>query len=141
MAFGLPVEGDDGPFLGEQVQPIGTCDVTGSVGDARRALDGSGEDVVVLLADKLAVGEVEGGSLEDHADDVALLEILSPVPSTVRPSVTVASVAEGGDGARLVTTSDGRLLGRAAGEPAEGDHDDDHEGHDHAGHCHEGHQL
>ncbi len=146
MAYGLPVEGEDGPFLVDQVDTAATCDVTLSVADARRVLGASDQDVVVLVGPGgLAVGEVDRAALDDHADDVALLEVLRPVPSTVRPSVTVASVAEAGGGDPLVTTSDGRLLGRATLKAADGDdtghddHDDDegHEGHDHAGHGHE----
>ena len=133
MAYGLPVEGDDGPFLGDQLDEVPTCDVALDVAAARRALDGSGGDEVVLVdATGLAVGAVDREALEGRDDDVALLEVLQPVPSSVRPSVTVASVAEAGGGERLVTTSDGRLLGRATVEPA----DQDHEGHDHEGHDH-----
>jgi hypothetical protein len=57
---------------------------------------------------------------------------MDPVPTTVRPSVTVESLAEGGGGRRLVTTSDGRLLGQAIVDAAEGegDHEHDHD-HDH----------
>ena len=139
MAFGLPVEGEDGPFLGDQVDTVATCEVTGTVADARQALDGSDQDAVVLVGPEgLAVGEVDRAALEGHADEVALLDVFRPVPSTVRPSVTVASVAEGGGGDPLVTTSDGRLLGRAHVEAADGDDHDDHEGHDHEGHDHEG---
>lgn len=134
MAYGLPVEGDDGPFLGDDVETVPTCNATATVADARRVLAGSGADTVVLVhGDGLAVGEVDDEALAGHADDVALLDVLSPVPSTVRPSVTAASLAEAGGGERLVTTSDGRLLGVASVEPA------GHEGHDHAGHDHEGH--
>ena len=139
MAFGLPVEGDDGPFLGEGVATVPTCDVAGNVTDARQLLDRSGDDAVVLVSPGgLAVGEVDRAALEGQADDVALLDVLHPVPSTVRPSVTVSSVAEAGGGAPLVTTSDGRLLGRTSVE-ATGDHQhegDEHEGHDHEGHDH-----
>jgi len=134
MAFGLPVEGDDGPFLGSQVAPVATCAVTQTVADARRALDGAGDDAVVIVeADGLAVGDVDEEALAGQPDEAVLLEVLRPVPSTVRPSVTVASVAGGGVGP-LVTDSDGRLLGRAAVD-AEAD---DHEGHDHEGHDHAG---
>jgi len=48
MAYGLPVEGDDGPFLGAQVEAVPTCDVALRVADARREMDLSGADVVVL---------------------------------------------------------------------------------------------
>jgi len=134
MAFGLPVEGDDGPFLGDQVASVATCAVTQTVAAARRELSGAGDDAVVIVeADGLAVGEVDAEALDGQPDDTVLLEVLRPVPSTVRPSVTVASVAEGGGGGPLVTDSDGRLLGRATVEPAH-----DHEGHDHEGHDHEG---
>jgi hypothetical protein len=134
MAYGLPVEGDDGPFLGSRLAEVTTCDVTARVADARRALDASGGDTVVLVhAGGMAVGEVDRGSIEGMAGDVDLLDILDPVPTTVRPSVTVASLAGAGGGERLVTTSDGRLLG-VASVAADDDHDHDHD-HDHV-HAH-----
>jgi hypothetical protein len=146
MAFGLPVEGADGPFLGADLVPVPTCDVTLTVADALAALEDAAEgEVLVLTAGDLAVGEVDAGALACHDEGLALLDVLRPVPTTVRPSVTVASVAGGGGGALLVTSSDGRLLGRAVVEPQPGDHEghdhaghdhDDHEGHDHEGHDH-----
>lgn len=117
MAYGLAVEGEDGPFLGDQVVDVVTCDVRGTAGDARAALDASQAPSVVLVhAGGMAVGEVDAETLAGHADDVALLDILRPVPTTARPSVAVAALAEGGGGSRLVTTSDGRLLGQATVE-------------------------
>jgi len=156
MAYGLPVEGDDGPFLGGLVGDAPACDVTLTVADARTVLEGSGADAVVLVHESgLVVGEVDAAALDGHGGGTALLEVFQPIPSTVRPSVTVASIAEGGGGDRLVTTSDGRLLGRASvGDPHAGhdhasdaDHDDDddddgheHDGHEHDGHDHNGHE-
>jgi hypothetical protein len=137
MAFGLPVEGDDGPFLGEQLQDAASCDVHQTVADAQRLLDGAGDDAgALVLSDGLVVGEVDAEALEGAADDAELLEVMRPVPSTVRPSVTVASLAQGGGGSAVVTDSDGRLLGHAVVEAA-----DDHEGRDHEGHDCEGHDC
>ncbi|MFN2608735.1 MAG: hypothetical protein ABR511_12740 [Acidimicrobiales bacterium] len=138
MAFGLPVEGEDGPFLGSRIEPVATCEAGGTVADARRALDGSENGVVVVVAgDGLAVGQVDAGALDGSDAGRPLLDLLAPVPSTVRPSVTVAALAGGGGGRRLVTTSDGRLLGQATAEAD--DHDEGHEGHDHEGHDDDGH--
>ena len=137
MAYGLPVEGTDGPFLAGQLSHVATCDVGLTVADARRVLDDSpGESVSVLAGDGLVVGEFEAGTLHGRDDGDRLVDVMDPVPTTVRPSVTVASLAEGGGGSRLVTTSDGRLLGQATIEPVDGEHD--HEGHDHEGHDHDG---
>ena len=123
MAFGLPVEGEDGPFLAGRVEDVPTCDVRLTAADARRVLDGTGADVVVLVhGDGLAVGEVDADALDGSADDVPLLDLLRPVPTTVRPSVTVAAVAEGGGGTVLVTTADGRLVGGATVEGADHHH-------------------
>ncbi|HVL07237.1 MAG TPA: hypothetical protein VM388_14705 [Acidimicrobiales bacterium] len=125
MAYGLPVEGDDGPFLGGHVSEVPTCDAGATVEEARAAL-GDGETVVVVAGDGLVVGETGAETLDGHAGDAAVLDIMDPVPTTVRPSVTVAALAEAGGGSRLVTTSDGRLLGLATVEAEE--HDHDHEG-------------
>ncbi len=136
MAYGLPVEGRDGPFLGQQVADVVTCDVSLTAGDARGLLDRAGAGSVFVVADGgLVVGEVDAGTLEGHADSERLLDVMDPVPTTVRPSVTVASLAGAGGGRRLVTTSDGRLLGEATVDAVT----DDHAGHDHAGHDHAGH--
>ena len=127
MAYGLPVEGNDGPFLGGQVSEVATCDIGLTVGVARRLLDETAaESVVVLAGDSLVVGELEAETLHGHGDDERLLDVMDPVPTTVRPSVTVESLAEAGGGRRLVTTSDGRLLGQAIVE-AEEDYDHDHD--------------
>ena len=124
MAYGLPVEGEDGPFLGQRVEEVPTCDIDGTVGDARTVVADAG--AVIVLDGGLAVGEVDDEALAGQDDNTPLLEVLCPVPSTVRPSVTVRAVAEAGGGRRLVTTSDGRLLGQAVVE-ADGDHDHDHD--------------
>ena len=134
MAYGLPVEGRDGPFIGGLVADVPTCGIDATVGDARRLLDGTAPDaaVVVLAGDGLAVGEVDADTLDGHAEGEALLDVMSPVPSTYRPSVTVPAIAEEGGGRQLVSTPDGRLLGAVtvnAGE--EHDHDHDHDGHQH----------
>jgi CBS domain-containing protein len=127
MAYGLPTEGEDGPFLGGHLSKVPTCDARGTVDDARAAIDGT-DTVVIVAGDGLAVGEIDAEALAGHAGDAALLDVMDPVPTTVRPSVTVAALAEAGGGSRLVSTSDGRLLGRATVEGQDHDHDHDHEG-------------
>ena len=134
MAYGLPTEGEDGPFIGDRVSTVPTCDAASTVADARRALEGSdGGRLVVLAGDGLAVGEVEADELEGRGDDEVLLDVMSPVPSTYRPSVTFeALIEDGGTGQFLVSTPDGRLVGAVTIEAGDHDHDDhDHDGHDH----------
>ena len=120
MAYGLPVEGADGPFLGDDLVEVTSCDVQATVGEARGLL---GDSPMVVVADGLAVGEIDADNLEGHADDEKMLDVMDPVPTTVRPSVTVAAAAEGGGGRQLVTTSDGRLVGQALVQAEEHDHD------------------
>ena len=135
MAYGLPVEGVDGPFIGDEVSPVPTCDAGGTVADVRASLPGP---VVVVAGDGLAVGEVDAEAVEGRADDEPLLDVMDPIPSTYRPSVTLAALGEdGGGGRHLVSTPDGRLLGAVTLEAD--DHGQDHAGHDHAGHDHGGH--
>ena len=136
MAYGLPVEGKDGPFIGDLVVDVPTCGIDATVGDALRLLDGSEPDaaVVVMAGDGLAVGEVDADTLDGHAEDEALLGVMNPVPSTYRPSVTVSAIGEEGGGRQLVSTPDGRFLGAVTVDAPDHDHkghDHDHEGHDH----------
>lgn len=122
MAYGLPVEGADGPFLGDDLAEVATCDAGATVADARAAL-GDADAVVVVAGDGLVVGEIDAEALSGLAAGAAVLDVMDPVPTTVRPSVTVAALAEAGGGSRLVTTSAGRLLGLATVEGEAHDHD------------------
>jgi len=132
MAYGLPVEGDDGPFVGQVVTEAVTCDVGATAGEAGARLDDAGaRTAVVTYGDGLAVGEVDQDALAGADDDRRLLDLMGPVPSTVRPSVTVSSLAGAHERRVLVTTSDGRLLGEAVIEADPDQDDGDHTGHDH----------
>lgn len=124
MAYGLPVEGVDGPFLGGELSEVPTCDAGATVADARAAIGDAGA-VIVVAGDGLVVGEIDAEALPGHAGEAAVLDVMDPVPTTVRPSVTVAVLAEAGGGSRLVTTPAGRLLGLATigGEAHDQDHD------------------
>ena len=93
MAHGLPVEGEDGPFIGEQVTAAVTCEATATLDEARRRLEDGGCNVVIVVADGLAVGEIDAEALACAGRDSTLIDVLKPVPSTVRPSVIVSSLS------------------------------------------------
>jgi CBS domain-containing protein len=122
MAYGLAVDGADGPFLGSRLTEVPTCDAGATVADARAAI-GDADAVIIVAGDGLVIGEIDAEDLPGHAGEAGVLDVMDPVPTTVRPSVTVAALAEAGGGSRLVTTSAGRLLGRATVEGGAHDHD------------------
>ena len=128
MAYGLPVEGSEGPFLGGELSEVPTCDAGATIADARAAI-GDAEAVIIVAAEGLVVGEIDAEVLPTLPAEAGVLDVMDPVPTTVRPSVTVAALAEAGGGSRLVTTSAGRLLGLATveGEAHQHDHDHDHD--------------
>ena len=64
---------------------------------------GDAEAVIVVAGDGMVVGEIDAEALPGLAADAAVLDVMDPVPTTVRPSVTVAALAEAGGGSRLVT--------------------------------------
>ena len=136
MAYGLPVEGEDGPFVGEQVTALPTCGPDETVADARSRLEETGADEAVVVAgEDLAIGLVDAEALEGAADGDRLLDLMAPVPGTIRPSVTAASLADRDVDRVLVTTADGRLLGVVSGtggQDAAGEDGSDHAGHDHS---------
>jgi CBS domain-containing protein len=122
MAYGLPVEGDDGPFAGEfasEVPTVGPDEPVSSV-LPRLGPDGPGR-VVVTTADGVVLGLVERGAVDGAPADAPVATVMELSPSTVRPSVEYATLVEQGDDHVLVTTSDGRLVGMV--EPTEADDD------------------
>ena len=139
MAAGLPVEGDDGPFVGDDLATVPTLSPDGTVGDARAAMaEADASEAVVVGCDGLAIGLVDDEVLHGADDGERLLERIVVVPSTIRPSVTLESLGGGEAHRILVTTPDGRLVGMAAVKGDE-DRDHDHGDQDHGGHDHGGH--
>jgi CBS domain-containing protein len=132
MAYGLPVEGEDGPFVGERVEELPTCGPDQTVADARSRLEESGADeVVVVAAENLAIGLVDAEALEGAGADDRLLDVMAPVPGAIRPSVTAASLADRDVERVLVTTPDGLLLGMVSGGADTGQDDGGDHHHDH----------
>lgn len=162
MGFGLPVEGSEGPFAGQEAAPMLTLRWDYTVEDARIRLGDSwpeehlshpgdelghahdhdhhdhdhddhghdhGEaghghpahaggriDVNRIVAVVLGPGDLVIGAIDDHAlvhppAATSILEVMSPVPPTVRPSVTIAGLKASSDQRAVVSTPDGRLLG------------------------------
>ncbi len=113
MGFGLPVEGEEGPFVGERLESVVTLDPDLTVTEALARLGDVDAADAVVVAEGLAVGAVEAKALADADDDARLLDVMDVVPPTVRPSETVFGLAEDGAERVLVTDPDGRVLGEA----------------------------
>ncbi|HEV2369879.1 MAG TPA: hypothetical protein VGR90_08375 [Acidimicrobiales bacterium] len=132
MSYGLDVEGEEGPFVTEVLDEIPTVRWDRTVGYARAQLsiadlegdhDHSDHDAgrpgldralaVVLGPGALAIGSIDEETFA-HANDAELVvDVMNLVPSTVRPSITVAQLMEGKDHHALVTSSDGVWMGEA----------------------------
>lgn len=111
MAFGLPVEGDEGPFAGDDVVEVATCGPDERVEEVRRRVADHGGDLVVVVNEHdIVLGSVEGADLDQAEAGAAVATVMRLSPTTVRPSVPSASLAEG-DAPALVTDSAGKLLG------------------------------
>ena len=113
MGFGLPTEGEEGPFVGQVVTGVLTLDPDDTVADARSRLADADAEVAVVVSGGLAVGAIERKGLDEMAAEERLLDVMDPVPPTVRPSETVPGLAESGADRVLVTDPEGRLLGEA----------------------------
>ncbi len=125
MGFGLPTDGDDGPFVGERVTDVVTLSPDDTVAEARSRLTDAQVAVAVVVAEGLAVGAVEREGLGEADDGDRLLDVMDVVPPTVRPSATVPELVESGADRVLVTDPDGRLLGEAVLEAGEAGADGD----------------
>ena len=121
MAYGLPVEGEDGPFAGEFATEVPTASPDDPVSAVRERL-GQAPRGVVTTDDGVVLGLVDRDVIDGADADVPVATVMRLSPTTVRPSVEHATLVEQGDEHVLVTTSDGRLVGVVEPDAAADDH-------------------
>ncbi|MGI8758522.1 MAG: CBS domain-containing protein [Acidimicrobiales bacterium] len=111
MAFGLPVEGEEGPFAGGAVVEATTCRPDDAAEEVVRRLAEEGAASAVVVNDAgVVLGLAERTVVEGAAPGATVADVMRLSPTTVRPSVLLSSLADA-DGPVLVTDSDGRLRG------------------------------
>lgn len=120
MAYGLPVEGEEGPFAGGALAEAAMCgpdDEASAVAERLQAM-GAARSVVVN-EERVVLGLVGLAALKGADQRAAVASLMAVIPSTVRPSVPLSSLA-GADEPVLVTDSAGTLLGEVEPEPEPG---------------------
>ncbi|MFP5317676.1 MAG: hypothetical protein ACLGI2_05205 [Acidimicrobiia bacterium] len=111
MGAGLAVEGERGPYVGSALVDVPTCDPGDEVGTVAARLSEGEAGMAVVTGDGIAVGWVDRERLAGAASpSVPVIDVMEPVPESLRPSVLLAQVDTRLAG-RLVTTPEGRLLG------------------------------
>lgn len=110
MAFGLPVEGDEGPFAGDVLAEVATCGPDEMVEDVLGRLAGDGTEQAVVVNDHGVVLGLLQGATSEPAPDETVAMVMTLSPTTVRPSVLSSSLADA-DAPVLVTNSEGKLMG------------------------------
>lgn len=109
MAFGLPVEGEEGPFAGDVAVPAAsTCTPDEPAAEAGRRLGGA-DRVLVLGPGDVVLGLAHRTALQAAVDET-VGEVMEVVPTTIRPSVVASSLADA-DEPVVVTTAAGTLVG------------------------------
>jgi CBS domain-containing protein len=119
FAEGLPAEGTrrDGDRVGHHLGPSPvTCGPAKTLGEARKAMARADDDeCFVVTRWRIVLGRIRLRDIEGSPDDVAARDAMFDGPSTYRPNVPVAELAEvmrKKDLERLpITTASGRLLG------------------------------
>ncbi len=120
MAYGLPVEGEEGPFAGSDLDEATTCGPDETVEEVRQRLVDVGAERAVVVNDHNAVlGLVQRPDLERSTPDDVVARVMTLSPTTVRPSVLSSSLADA-DSPVLVTDSEGRLMGEMKAHSASG---------------------
>jgi hypothetical protein len=107
MAYGLPVEGERGPYVGSALVDVETCVPDEPAAEAAARLHGR---AAVVTETGVVIGAVDPGSLRDAPDGATVADVMDVVPDTLRPSVPLAEIDDRVAG-RFVTTSAGVLLG------------------------------
>src|SRR5438094_10181973 len=93
------------------------------MGDVRERVGSAGWDACVVVNDeRVVLGLLRSRELGEGADDAVVSSVMRPGPSTYRPYVGIAEMAEvlvDHDMANCpITTSDGRLVGLLVKEDA-----------------------
>lgn len=121
IGAGLPWEGSDAsqPTLGSLATPdVPVCSIDETIG-ATRARLGDAPTCVVLNDERIVLGLVAADAL-DAGDDQPVSAVMEEGPSTYRPHVPAAEMAERlakhPEDRILVTTADGRLVGIAGAD-------------------------
>ena len=111
MAYGLPVEGEAGPFVGDHLLDVPTCTPDELASEVATRLVGAGQERAVVVArGGEAIGLATVEQLKAGAERATVLDRMEVVPDTLRPHVPLSQVDER-VARRLVTTPDGVLLG------------------------------
>ena len=115
-SFGLPLEGTKGARAGDYARgDVPTCALEERMHDVRRRTRAAGWDTCIVVDESAVVLGRVGRKALSSDDDVAVEQAMTPGPSTVRPSITLAAIVERLQTQRLtsalVTRSDGTLVG------------------------------
>ena len=117
LARGFPTEGRDAgkPTAGRLAQrDVATCALDETVRDAGERAQGSGGVCVVVNAERVVLGLLRERELA-ASDETRVSDAMRPGPSTFRPHVAIAEMADyltKHDLASVpITSSDGRLVG------------------------------
>jgi CBS-domain-containing membrane protein len=119
LAFGLPAEGDGGPFAGELAEPAVTCRPDEPAATVVQRLNDTGlsdtQIVVVLDCAGLVIGAADETELRRADPGAPLSAVMRLAPRTFRPSEPARDLAHHlWERKRLratITTPDGRLVG------------------------------
>ena len=120
-ARGLPIEGDDASAAAVgsiSRDDVVTCGLTDPVGEVRARVEASPYRFgLAVTGERVLLGRLRGSALRDAPDESPAEAIMEPGPSTVRPDLPAAdvaqSLAEADLQTALVSTPEGRLIGVA----------------------------
>ncbi len=126
LANGLPVEGKlkSVPRIGAAARrDVPTCRLTDRVGAVRERVRAAGWDRCIVVGEAGVVLGLLRGKALDVDPETPAESVMQEGPSTFRPNLTVAEMAEYMQerriGHALVTTSDGKLVGVLVRQDAE----------------------
>ena len=126
LASALPTEGRGAQSLRAKDsvrRDIPVCDIAERLGDVRERVQAEGTDGCVVLNDAGIVLGYLRGEVFDADPEMTVEEAMDPSPTTIRPHVPLADIAEylrkSNRDSVLVTTADGQLLGMLHRQDAE----------------------